>query len=253
MLSEALKEYLPPNGAHACSAEKTLKHLAENYYAEGDNWPLVLRSMQSENDHLGLTPHESYKLALKALGECIAYMQKCHLEEKILPMARYNLYTPPDMLNENDEPKKFTNINPSLQRAHMVLDATTLCNLRIVDENHSLFATLDNCCTKFGKRLLHHWLCAPSCDINLIKERQEAIADLINQAELLQEVRGLLAPLPDFERHLAQIHLFGNKHVANKHPDGRAILFEEKQYNKKKIQVKYKNNKIYERKVSSAA
>ena len=233
-----MKEYLPHNGPQQCSAEKTLKHLAEQYYANGDNWPLVLRSMQSENDHLGLTPQECYSLALKALGQCISYLQKCHLEEKILPMARYHFYTPPDMLDDEQKSQQsYSNISPSLQRAHMVLDATTLCNLRIVDETHSLFSTLDNCCTKFGKRLLHHWLCSPSCDLVLIKERQEAISELIANTELLQEVRGLMAPLPDFERHLAQIHLFGNKHVAKSHPDGRAIFFEEKQYNKKKIQV----------------
>ena len=242
ILSEALKEYLPHNGAQQCSAEKTLKLLAEKYYAQEsgkDNWPLVLRSMQSQGDHLGLTPHDGFKLALKALGQCIVYMQKCHLEEKILPMARYNFYVPPDMLDKQEETnsENYADISPSLQRAHMVLDATTLSNLRIVDETHSLFATLDNCCTKFGKRLLHHWLCSPSCDLKVLRERQATITDLLQHAELLQEMRGLLAPLPDFERHLAQIHLFGNKHVAQSHPDGRAIFFEEKQYNKKKMKA----------------
>lgn len=54
---------------------------------------------------------------------------------------------------------------------------------------------------------------------------------------MLQEARALMAPLPDFERHLAQIHHFGSKIVQDNHPDGRAIFFEEKLYNKKKIQV----------------
>ncbi|XP_037939091.1 probable DNA mismatch repair protein Msh6, partial [Teleopsis dalmanni] len=147
----------------------------------------------------------------------------------------YHFYEPPDTLS-SDVTVKSTISKTSLPRSTMVLDATTLSNLRITGEEHSLYATLDNCCTKFGKRLLHYWLCAPSCDLNTILERQNAITDLMDHPELLQELRALLTPMPDFERHLAQVHLFGNKTIMQKHPDGRAILFEEKLYNKKKIQ-----------------
>ncbi|XP_075160076.1 DNA mismatch repair protein Msh6 [Haematobia irritans] len=232
VLSGTLKEYLQANQQNA--AENTLKELAENYYANGDNWPLVLRTMQDDSDHLGLTPHRDWKLALRALGLCITYMKKCKVAEKVLPMVRYHMYQPPDTLGmtAKDSPKK-----PTMHhRAHMVLDATTLMNLRITGEEHSLQSTLDHCCTKFGKRLLHHWLCAPSCNLGIIKDRQEAITEFLNNTSLLQEIRGLMAPLPDFERYLAQFHHFGSKLVQEKHPDGRAIFFEEKLYNKKKIQ-----------------
>ncbi|TDG45580.1 hypothetical protein AWZ03_008011 [Drosophila navojoa] len=231
------KEQLPGAGSQLCSAEKTLKLLAERYYAgtgNEDNWPLVLRTMQSDTDHLGLTPAEPYKLALKALGQCIHYIAKCKLEPKVLPMARYQLYVPPDEQQEETAKPKLT--SAPLQRSHMVLDATTLSNLRIVGEEHSLQSTLDHCCTKFGKRLLHHWLCAPSCDLTVLRERQEAIGELLSQPDELQQLRALLAPMPDFERHLAQIHLFGNKFISQtEHPDSRAILFEEKLYNKQKL------------------
>ncbi|XP_043647022.1 probable DNA mismatch repair protein Msh6 [Drosophila teissieri] len=234
VLGGILKEQVPGNGVQACSAEKTLKLLAERYYAGNgadDNWPLVLRTMQSDMDHLGLTPNDNYKLALKALGECIFFIHKCKLEPKVLPMARYQLYVPPDQL-EDAKPA----VASTLRRSHMVLDATTLSNLRIIGEEHSLLSTLDHCCTKFGKRLLHHWLCAPSCDVAVIKERQDAIGELIRMSSELQEVRALLAPMPDFERNLAQIHLFGNKQIKQMdHPDSRAILFEEKIYNKQKL------------------
>lgn len=190
--------------------------------------------MQSDTDHLGLTPAEPYKLALKALGQCIHYIAKCKLEPKVLPMARYQLYVPPDQ--QQDEITKPKVTAAALQRSHMVLDATTLSNLRIVGEEHSLLSTLDQCCTKFGKRLLHHWLCAPSCDLTVLRERQEAIGELLRQPDELQQLRALLAPMPDFERHLAQIHLFGNKYIGQtEHPDSRAILFEEKLYNKQKL------------------
>ncbi|XP_061395434.1 probable DNA mismatch repair protein Msh6 [Musca vetustissima] len=238
VLSGVLKEYMPANGSQQSTPEKTLKELAENYYAcDGDNWPVVLRTMQDDCDHLGLTPHRQARLALKALGLCINYMKKCKVAEKVLPMARYHLYEPPDMLNDSvvaaNVPTKKVQ---AMQRAHMVLDATTLMNLRITGEEHSLQSTLDQCCTKFGKRLLHHWLCAPSCNLGVIKDRQLSIAEFLKNSSLLQEIRGLMAPLPDFERYLAQFHHFGSKLVQEKHPDGRAILFEAKQYNKKNIQ-----------------
>ncbi|KAH8376435.1 hypothetical protein KR200_002635 [Drosophila serrata] len=240
VLGGILREQLPSNGPQGCNAEKTLKLLAERYYAgkadgSDDNWPLVLRTMQSDLDHLGLTPNEDYKLALKALGQCIFFIHKCKLEPKVLPMARYQLYVPPDQIAEDAR----QDIKPrasTLRRSHMVLDATTLSNLRIIGEDHSLLSTLDHCCTKFGKRLLHHWLCAPSCDVAVIEERQEAVGELIRMSSELQEMRALLAPMPDFERNLAQIHLFGNKQIKDmNHPDSRAILFEEKLYNKQKL------------------
>ncbi|EDW70562.1 probable DNA mismatch repair protein Msh6 [Drosophila virilis] len=236
VLGGILKEQLPSAGNQVCSAEKTLKLLAERYYAGNgteDNWPLVLRTMQSDTDHLGLTPADPYKLALKALGQCIHYIAKCKLEPKVLPMARYQLYVPPDQEQEANTKQPLA---ATLRRSHMVLDATTLSNLRIVGEEHSLLSTLDHCCTKFGKRLLHHWLCAPSCDLIVLRERQEAIGELLRQPDELQQLRALLAPMPDFERHLAQIHLFGSKRIAQtEHPDSRAILFEEKLYNKQKL------------------
>lgn len=77
----------------------------------------------------------------------------------------------------------------------------------------------------------------PLCDVNEIRERQEAITVLKNNGSLLQNIRAMFATLPDFERNLAQFNVLGSKLVQEKHPDGRAILFEEKMYNKRKIQV----------------
>ncbi|XP_055855640.1 probable DNA mismatch repair protein Msh6 [Episyrphus balteatus] len=239
ILGGVLKDYLP-SGNQSWTAEKTLKHLGERYYTKsGKEWPALIKSMQDEGDHLGLTPHACYTLALKALGGCINYLNRCLLEEKVMPSAHFHLYVPPDMLdqlieNKSSAPKSEAKRNQ--MNNHMVLDSITLSNLRITGEEHSLYSTLDQCCTKFGKRLLHYWVCSPSCNIDVIRERQNAISDLMANDEVLKEARGLLAPLPDFERYLAQINLFGNKLVAEKHPDGRAIFFDEKMYNKKKIQ-----------------
>ena len=83
---------------------------------------------------------------------------------------------------------------------------------------------------------MRQWICSPSCEIDVIKGRQNAITELLENPELLQEIRLVLGALPDLERQLAQIHTFGNKERLTNHPDGRAVLYEEKTYGKKKIQ-----------------
>lgn len=219
------------------NAEKTLKILAEKYFhgKNGTEWPDAIKITQDGKDHLGQTPNANYCLALKALGGCIWYLTKCVIDEQILAMARFSIYLPPDRAAE------MSDVTAKLARntfnKNMILDSITLSNLKIVGDEKSLFNTLDNCCTKFAKRLLNYWVCSPSCERSVIVERQAAIQELMDDHDLLNVVRHLLGTIPDLERHLAQIHTFGNKSRSQNHPDGRAILYEQKQYNKKKIQV----------------
>lgn len=211
--------------------------MAEKYFSRNNEivWPETICKMQDNGDHLGLTPDNEWKLALKAMGGSLWYLTKCLVDEQILSMARFSIYFPPDNIKvEEDEVTKqiaTTNFN-----RHMVLDSISLSNLKIIDEEMSLLSTLDHCATKFGKRLLHNWVCSPSCEREVIIERQNAIRELMDERQLLQDIRSTLGSLPDLERQLSQIHTFGNLKRAKNHPDGRAIFFEEKTYNKKKIQ-----------------
>jgi DNA mismatch repair protein MSH6 len=70
-----------------------------------------------------------------------------------------------------------------------------------------------------------------------IKQRQDAVTELLDNNELLQEIRLILGQIPDLERNLAQIHSLGNKERHNRanHPDARAVLYEELTYGKKKV------------------
>lgn len=70
-------------GKQFLHAEKTLKNMSEQYYGLNNEkeWPEVIRVMQDENDHLGLTPNGNYRLALKALGGCLYYLTKCVIDE----------------------------------------------------------------------------------------------------------------------------------------------------------------------------
>ncbi|XP_055636793.1 probable DNA mismatch repair protein Msh6 [Toxorhynchites rutilus septentrionalis] len=234
VLAGTRKEALT-NESQFWKAEKTLKYLAEHFYGspsedKTSKWPAVIRCMMDANDHLGLTPDDRFQLALKALGGCVWYLKRCLLDQQIISLASFELYVPPDDTTTR------RGIEIANTNRFMVLDAITLNNLRVVEGEQSLVSKMDHCCTMFGKRLLHHWICSPSCEREVIVERQDAVTELLYGISLLQDVRQVLGELPDLERMLAQIHTFGNAERSKNHPDGRAILYEEHIYGKKKIQ-----------------
>lgn len=80
----------------------------------------------------------------------------------------------------------------------------TITNLRVLGNEGSLIKTLDYCCTAFGKRLLREWICRPSCRKDVIVERQKAITELMDNPDVVQEVRSKLGGLPDLERLLSK-------------------------------------------------
>lgn len=237
-LCNTLKEALNPD-TQFWSAEKTLKTLAEKYFGKKEKieWPAIIRMTQDGGDHLGLTPNSSYNLALRAMGSCLWYLSRCLIDQQIMDMARFSVYTPPDLIEMPTVEDLASQLAKKNFNKHMVLDSITLSNLKVLDDECSLYQTLDQCCTKFGKRLLHYWVCSPSCERTVVVDRQNAVRELMENTSALNEARLIMGSLPDLERQLAQIHTFGNANKVKNHPDGRAILFEQKQYNKKKIQV----------------
>lgn len=253
VLSNALQERLLAD-TQFWSATKTLKHMAEKYFSPNlttTEWPAIFRRMQSADDHLGLTADDGWQLALRATGACIWYMSKCLVDAQIMSMAQFCAYEPPDdrpAVSVDDISSDISRklAAHSMRNRNMVLDSISLANLKITNDEHSLLSTLDNCCSKFGKRLLQHWVCTPSCDRAVIVARQRAIAELWEKAaDLLPTIRLALGAVPDLERLLAQIHTFGDGQRKESHPDGRAIFFEQKTYNKKKIQVRVDFDDIF--------
>ncbi|KAF7385811.1 hypothetical protein HZH66_011653 [Vespula vulgaris] len=230
-LAASYKESLQRE-AQFWSATNTLKYLHEGEYFKKEkdsnfSWPEGLQPYLSEGDSLGLTPAEDKELAVHALGGCIYLLKEYLLDQQLLAQSQFKTYVPADSLSENarTETKLMNN---------MVLDAITINNLRIFGEG-SLMKTLDHCCTAFGKRLLREWICRPSCRKNVIKERQEAIQELMDRTDVVQSVRSMLSGLPDLERLLSKIHALGNAARLWNHPDGRAIMFEGQTYSKRKI------------------
>ncbi|KAF9416391.1 hypothetical protein HW555_006238 [Spodoptera exigua] len=187
-----------------------------------------------DRDALGLTPAVNCYLAIKALGGVVSCLTDCLLDIQVLGMNQFTSYAPPDVLNKTLPPEVKIE-NRWEGGSTMVLDAITLRNLRIVQDEGCLYERLNFCSTHMGKRLLYQWVCAPSCNISVIKERQEAVKALFENQELCQDAKSILTTLPDLERLLAKVHALGNLKRSKQHPDSRAIFYEEKSYSKRKV------------------
>ncbi|XP_054928184.1 DNA mismatch repair protein Msh3-like [Dermacentor andersoni] len=70
----------------------------------------------------------------------------------------------------------------------------------------SLFGHLDHTLTAFGRRMLFSWIGQPLADLELIKERQDAVSSILSLgAKSLPELRKFLSRMPDVQRGLCAI------------------------------------------------
>ncbi|XP_027349607.1 DNA mismatch repair protein MSH6 [Abrus precatorius] len=156
--------------------------------------------------------------ALSALGGALYYLKQAFLDEGLLRFAQFELLPCSGLGNLASKP-------------YMVLDAAALENLEIFensrngDSSGTLYAQLNQCVTAFGKRLLKTWLARPLCNVELIKERQEAVAGLkgVNLPYAL-EFRKALSRLPDMERLLARI--FSTSEASGRNAN-KVVLYED--------------------------
>ena len=81
----------------------------------------------------------------------------------------------------------------------------------------SLLGTIDLTVTAAGGRLLERRISAPSMDLNLIKNRHQALEFLIDKVELSETIMALLKGVPDLERALSRVSLdrAGPRDLAN--------------------------------------
>ncbi|RXG51223.1 DNA mismatch repair protein Msh3 [Armadillidium vulgare] len=100
----------------------------------------------------------------------------------------------------------------SSAKEYMNLPGPTLRNLEVVlnsadgNEKGSLFWVLNQTNTKFGARVLRHWLLHPLLNIEKIKERQEMIGEIMHSdAPPIIVLKDLLLKLPDFEKSITTI------------------------------------------------
>src|SRR5881296_653414 len=87
---------------------------------------------------------------------------------------------------------------------HVVLDAATQTNLELVESRSaldtSLLAVLDRTITPMGGRRLHAWILQPLRKLTELECRQQMIADLLQEPDLLASLRASLKSIRDIER-----------------------------------------------------
>lgn len=87
---------------------------------------------------------------------------------------------------------------------YVTLDAATQVNLELVESrgarNTSLLAALDRTVTPMGGRKLRSWILQPLRDLVELDRRQQMIADLLHESDLIAALRQSLKSIRDLER-----------------------------------------------------
>src|SRR5713101_4713459 len=122
------------------------------------------------------------KQAIAAAGALVHYL-KHQLRRKIDHLASLCCDTPAD---------------------YVVLDAATQTNLELVearnDRNTSLLGVVDRTVTPMGGRKLRAWILQPLRNLAELECRQQMIADLLQEPDLLASLRASLKSIRDIER-----------------------------------------------------
>ena len=92
---------------------------------------------------------------------------------------------------------------------YVTLDAATQTNLELVESrgapNTSLLAVLDRTVTPMGGRRLRSWILQPLRNLHELERRQQLIADLLQEPDLLAAIRAQLKPIRDIERATSRL------------------------------------------------
>src|SRR5437764_1973262 len=92
---------------------------------------------------------------------------------------------------------------------YVLLDAATQNNLELVESRNthepSLLAVLDRTITPMGGRKLRAWILQPLRDLRELECRQQMIADLLQEPDLLASLRASLKLIRDIERAISRL------------------------------------------------
>ena len=93
--------------------------------------------------------------------------------------------------------------------AHVLIDAATQANLELVASrgarDSSLLSVLDRTVTPMGGRKLRSWILQPLRNLPELESRQQAIADLLHEPDLLAGLRSELKAMRDVERAVGRL------------------------------------------------
>jgi DNA mismatch repair protein MutS len=102
-----------------------------------------------------------------------------------------------------------TSLRCDASAEYVVLDAATQTNLELVESrgarNTSLLAVLDRTVTPMGGRRLRSWILQPLRNLHELERRQEMLADLLQETDLLAAIRAQLKLIRDIERATSRL------------------------------------------------
>lgn len=102
-----------------------------------------------------------------------------------------------------------TSLRCDVPAEHVVLDLATQANLELVNSrgarDMSLLAALDRTVTPMGARKLRTWILRPLRDLRELERRQQMIAELLQEPELLASIRAALKAVRDMERAIGRL------------------------------------------------
>jgi DNA mismatch repair protein MutS len=102
-----------------------------------------------------------------------------------------------------------TSLHCDAPAEYVMLDAATQANLELVESrgarNTSLLAVLDRTVTPMGGRRLRSWILQPLRNLHELERRQQIIADLLQETDLLAAIRSQLKPIRDLERATSRL------------------------------------------------
>jgi DNA mismatch repair protein MutS len=97
-----------------------------------------------------------------------------------------------------------TSLRSDAPADYVLLDAATQINLELVESRSvrdtTLLAVLDRTATPMGGRKLRAWILQPLRNLPELQRRQQMIADLLQEPDLLAAIRGALKSIRDIER-----------------------------------------------------
>src|SRR5216110_338447 len=102
-----------------------------------------------------------------------------------------------------------TSLHCDAAAEYVVLDAATQTNLELVESRStrdtSLLAVLDRTVTPMGGRKLRAWILQPLRNLTELECRQQMIADLLQEPDLLASLRASLKSIRDIERAISRL------------------------------------------------
>ncbi|MFW6196688.1 MAG: DNA mismatch repair protein MutS, partial [Thermoplasmatota archaeon] len=149
-------------------------------------------------EHFGTKTLEPFDLedkgnAVKAAGAALDYLEDTQ-KRTLDYIQRIQVYSPDQ---------------------YMTLDATTLKNLEIFrslrddSKKGTLLNVLDDTITAMGSRKLRNWLQQPLLDIDRIRERLNAVEELVDEIFLKDDLREQMDGIYDLERLISRV-VYGN-------------------------------------------